>query len=204
MEARMDTSGLVRTVKLGSATRAVLTGIAASVLIGVAACGSSVAGNAGSPVSAGASLSREPAAAVRASAGVRLCAAAQKVDRAEVSLTSAQPGSDFHKLLPRGITIRDVLAARALASALCALPPKPPGLHCPVEFAGAFRLVFAAGRRGFQPVRVQVSGCRSVTGVGPTRWWSFSPQLGRLLSQLLGGKGLLLIPSKQPSSVPTP
>jgi hypothetical protein len=200
----MDTSGAACPVKLRAAMRAVLTGIAASVLIGVAACGSSVPGNAMSPVSAGAGLSSEPAAAVRASAGVLLCAAAQKVDQIEVSLMSAEPGGDFRKLLPRGITIRDVAQARAFVAALCALPPRPAGLHCPADFAGGFRVVFAAGRRDFQPVRVQVSGCRSVTGVGPTRWWALSPQLGRLLNQMLGVKGPLLIPSKQPSSVPTP
>jgi hypothetical protein len=198
----MDTSGAVCQVKLGAATRAVLYGIAASALIGVAACGTTMPGNAVSAVSAGAGTSREPAAAVRASAGVQLCVAAQKVDQAEVSLTPA--GGEFRKLLPRGITIRDAAQARALATALCALPPKPPALHCPVDFAGAFRLVFAAGRHTFQPVRVQVSGCRSVTGVGPTRSWALSPQLGRLLNQMLGVKGPLLIPRKQPSSVPTP
>lgn len=189
---------------LGAVTRVVLAAIVASVLIGVVACGGSVPGGGVRPVSADGGQSKEPAAAVRASAGVPLCAAAQKVDRAEVNLTSALPASDFHKLLPRGITIRDAPQVRALAAALCALPPRPPGLHCPVGLAGAFRLVFAAGRRGFQPVRVQVSGCRSVTGVGPARWWSLSPQLGRLLSQMLGSKGPLLIPTKQPSSVPTP
>jgi len=198
----MDMAGAAGPVNLGAATRVLLTGITAAVLIGVAACGSSVSGNAASPVSASAGLSREQAAAVRASAGVRLCAAAQTVDQAEVSLTSA--GGDFRKLLPRGITIRDVAQARAFVAALCALPPRPPGLHCPADFAGGLRLVFAAGRRDFQPVRVQVSGCRNVTGIGPTRWWSLSPQLGRLLNQMLGGKGPLLIPSKQPSSVPTP
>jgi len=189
---------------LGADTRTVLTGIAASALIGVAACGCAAVGSAGHPTSPNAGHSKELAAAVRASAGVPLCVAGQKVDRVEVSLTSALPASDFRKLLPRGITIRDAQQARALAFALCALPPKPRGLHCSVDFAGAFRLAFAAGRRGFQPVRIQVSSCRGVTGVGPTRSWSLSPQLGQLLSQILGGKAPLLIPSKQPSSVPTP
>jgi len=189
---------------LGADTRAALAGIATSALIGVAVCGCAVAGSAGHLTSPNAGHSKESAAAVRASAGVPLCVAAQKVDRVEVSLTSAMPASDFHKLLPSGITTRDAPQVRALAFALCALPPRPPGLHCPVDFGGAFRLVFAAGRRGFQPVRIQVSGCRGVTGVGPARSWSLSPPLGRLLSQMLGGKAPLLIPSKQPSSVPTP
>ena len=32
---------------------------------------------------------------------------------------------------------------------------------------GAFRVAFAAGNKGFRPVGVQLTGCRSVTGLGP-------------------------------------
>ena len=78
----------------------------------------------------------------------------------------------------QGITIRDAPHARALAFALCALPPRLPGLHCRADFAGAFRLVVVAGRRGFKPVRIQVLGCRTVTGDGPIRSCSLSPQAG--------------------------
>jgi hypothetical protein len=79
----------------------------------------------------------------------------------------------------------------------------PAGVHCPSTSGGALRLVFAAGGRGFHPVRIQDSGCPHVTGVGPARQWSWSSEFGRLLSQAVGGKGKL-IPGTHPSSVPTP
>ena len=180
---------------LGAAARGVLAMIAVSTVIGLAACVSAAPGGAGH--------SKEPAAAVRASAGVPLCAAAQRVDRVVVSLASAPSASHLREILPRGITIRDAPRVRALAAALCALPPMPHGLHCQANFDGVVRLVFAAGRRGFHPVRIQRSGCRSVTGAGPAWWWSRSPQFGRLLSGTVRGKAPL-IPGKQPSSVPTP
>ena len=65
----------------------------------------------------------------------------------------------------------------------------------------AVRLVFAAGRQSFPPVTVQESGCRSVTGMGATRWWSGSSQFGVLLDEAIGGLGRL-VPGTHPSSVP--
>jgi hypothetical protein len=104
--------------------------------------------------------------------------------------------------LPGGITFRDPPSVRALAVGLCALPLMPRGLvNCPADFGGAFRLVFAAGRRGFSPVGVQGSGCRIVTGVGPARSWSPS-QFKQLLDKVTDGKGRL-IPGSHPSGIPT-
>jgi hypothetical protein len=60
-----------------------------------------------------------------------------------------------------------------------------------------------AGNQGFRPVAVQLTGCRSVTGLGPARSWSQSPQFGPLLTRTVGGAGRL-IPGRHPSSVPTP
>jgi len=117
-------------------------------------------------------------------------------------VVASQPTSHFRQILPRGITITDAPQVRALAAALCALPPMSPGLSCPADFGGVFQLVFAAGGRDFHPVRVQLSGCRDVTGIGPPRSWSRSPQLGRLLTTTVGGKGRM-IPGTHPSSVPT-
>ena len=183
----------------GAAARVVLALIAAGGLIGLAACGSTAAGGAAHPASAGASGSGEPAAAATAPAGVPLCAAAGKVDR----VVAIPGGSHVRALLPGGITIRDAARVRALAAALCALPPMQPGLHCEAATGGAFRLTFAAGNRGFRPVGVQLTGCRSVTGLGPARSWSQSSQLGPLLTRTVGGAGRL-VPGTHPSSVPTP
>jgi hypothetical protein len=79
----------------------------------------------------------------------------------------------------------------------------PAGTHCTPALDGEVRLIFAVGGRVFQPVRIQDSGCLHVTGVGPTRQWSWSSLSGRLLSEAVGGKGKL-IPGTHPSSVPTP
>ena len=99
--------------------------------------------------------------------------------------------------------IRDATRVRTLAAALCALPAMQPGLHCEAATGGAFRLTFAAGNQGFRPVGVQLTGCRGVTGLGPARSWSQSPQLGPLLTRTVGGVGRL-VPGMHPSSVPTP
>src|SRR5262245_65875946 len=187
-----------RSGPLDAAVRWVLAVIAVSAVIVLAACGSTAAGGAGHPASAGAGHSTGPAAVASASAGVALCAAAQKVDRVVATL----PAGRLRQLLPRGITVTDAPQVRALAAALCVLPPMPPGLQCPADFGGVFRLVFAAGGHDFQPVRVQQSGCRAVTGIGPARSWSRSPRFGRLLTGTVGGKGRM-IPGTHPSSVPT-
>ena len=188
-----------RSGPLGATVRCVLAVIAVSGVIVLAACGSTAAGGAGHPASANVGHSTGPAAGASASAGVPLCEAAQKVDRVVASL----PASHVGGVLPRGVTITDAPRVRALAAALCALPPMPPGLQqCPADLGGAVRLVFAAGGRGFQPVRIQLSGCRAVTGIGPTRSWSRSPRFGELLTRTVGGKGRM-IPGTHPSSVPT-
>jgi hypothetical protein len=185
---------------LATATRGALALIAAGALIGLTACGSStVAGSSAHPASAGAGGSTGPAPGVTAPAGVPLCAAAGKVDR----VVATPGGSHVRALLPGGITIRDAARVRALAAALCALPPMPAGLHCEAATGGAFRLAFAAGNQGFRPVGVQLTGCRSVTGLGLARSWSQSPQFGPLLTRTVGGAGRL-IPGRHPSSVPTP
>ena len=195
---------------VGAATRSALALIAAGALIGLTACGGTIAGDAAhqasagtggptGPASAGAGGSAGPSAAATAPARVPLCAAAGKVDR----VVTIPPGSHARALLPGGITIRDAARVRALAAALCALPPMPPGLRCEAATRGTFRLTFAAGDQGFRPVGVQMSGCRSVTGLGPARSWSGSPRFGPLLTRTVGGVGRL-VPGTHPSSVPTP
>jgi len=178
-------------------TAVLIASLATSALIGLAACGSAGGTGAGHPAAGGSHTAES--AAMRASAGVALCTAAGRVDRAVLSLT----GSRVRSFLPREITIGDAPRVRALAAALCALPAMPPGVQCPADFGGVSRLVFTAGARDFQPVRIQLSGCRAVAGIGPTRSWSRSPRFGQLLTRTVGGKGRM-IPGMHPSSVPTP
>ena len=177
-----------------AAVQGALAVIAVSAVAMLAACGSTAAGGSAHPASAGAG-STGPAAA----AGAPLCAAAQKVDRVVATL----PASHLGQTPPRGVTITDTTQVRALAVALCALPPMPQGVQpCPADLGGVSRLVFASGGREFQPVRIQLSGCRAVAGIGPTRSWSQSPGFGQLLTRTVGGKGKM-IPGMHPSSVPT-
>jgi hypothetical protein len=179
----------------------VLAAIATGAVAVLAACGSTAAGGtaaggSGQPASAGAGHSTGPAAAASAAP---LCAAAQNVDRVVATL----PASHLGQALPHGVTVTDTSQVRALAAALCALPPMPRGVQqCPADFGGVSRLVFASGGREFQPVRIQLSGCRAVAGIGPTRSWSQSPGFGQLLTRTVGGKGKM-IPGMHPSSVPT-
>jgi len=177
-------------------TAVLIASLAASALIGLAACGSAGGAGAGHPAAGGSHTAES--AAMRASAGVALCTAAGRVDRAVLSLT----GSRVRSFLPREITIGDAPRVRALAAALCALPPLPTGMNCAAALGGAIRLTFAASQRSFRPVRIQDSSCPNVTGVGPARQWSWSSPSGRLLSEAVGGKGKL-IPGTHPSSVPT-
>jgi hypothetical protein len=187
---------------MSAAARGMLAVISAGALIGLAACGSMAADGAGHPASAGAGPTREPAAIASASARVPLCAAAGRLDRVVVSRVPALSAGSPHELLPGGITVGDAPRVRALAAGLCALPLMPRGVvNCPADFGDAFRLVFAAGRRGFSPVRVQGSGCRIVTGVGPARSWSRSPQFKQLLDKMADGKGRL-IPGSHSSRIP--
>ena len=181
--------------------------IAVAALLGLAACGSVSVGSAGHPASpsaaspsaasanassAGASSASTPAAAAGLPAAGSLCASRQSADRVVVSRTPS----------PRQVTLTGATQVRAMVAALCALPSLPARQHCPAASAGSVRLMFAAGAQSFPPVTVQQSGCRSVTGLGATRWWSGSAPLSVLLDEAVGGLGRLA-PGTHPSSVPT-
>ncbi len=204
------------------AARGVRGMIAVTALLGLAACGSVSAGSAGHPASASAasasassasaasasaasasassasaasasaSSASAPAAAAGTLAAGSLCTGRQSADRVVVSRTAA----------PRRVTLTGAIQVQAMAAALCALPPLPAGQHCPAASAASLRLLFAAGAQSFPAVTVQESGCRSVTGLGATRWWSGSAPLSVLLDEAVGGLGRLA-PGAHPSSVPT-
>lgn len=174
------------------AARGVQGLIAVTALMGLAACGSVSAGSTGNPAPASASSSGAPAAAAATPAAGSLCADGKSADRVAVSRTASS----------RQVTLTGATQVQAMVAALCALPPLPAGQHCPAAAAGSVRLVFATGGQSFPPVTVQESGCRSVTGIGTTRWWSGSSQFGVLLDEAAGGLGRLA-PDVHPSSVPT-
>lgn len=186
--------------------RGVLAVMAVVTLMGLAACGTATAGSAGTSsagtasagagsagrsASAGPGASQSAAATVKAADGT-VCTDTQGVDQVKVSRTSSS----------RQVTLSGAIQVRALATAVCALPPMPSGQSCPATSGDSILLVFADGQQDFPPVSIQVSGCRGVTGVEPARSWSASSQFGQLLSEAAGGVGRLN-PGTHPSSVPT-
>jgi len=185
-----------RTRRPGAVSRAALATAAAGAIIMVAACGSRVA--AGQPASAGgaggAGAASKPGG--RTVAGVALCRHIPQLTRVVVSRMTTMHVLEPALVLPQWITIGEPGQVRTLATALCGLPALPRGpVNCPAQFRDSLRLAFAAGRRPFPPVTVQVSGCRIVTGLGPARTAS-SAAFWRTL-----GKDLSL-PSPQNTSQP--
>jgi hypothetical protein len=177
------------------AARGVQVLIAATALIGLAACGSATADGAAplaSTTAAARGSSQQSAAGASTQTGGSLCSDGQTADGVVVSGSAA----------PRQVTLHGATQVQAMVAALCALPAMPPGQHCPAASAGSVRLVFAAGEQSFPPVSVQKSGCYGVTGLGATRSWSPSSAFGRMLSEAVGGLGRL-VPGTHPSSVPT-
>jgi hypothetical protein len=179
------------------AARGVQVLIAATALIGLAACGSATADGAAPPASTTAAAhgsSQQPATGASTPTGGSLCSDGQAADRVTVSGSAA----------PRQVTLRGATQVQAMVAALCGLPAMPPRQHCSAASADSdsVRLVFAAGEQSFPPVSVQESGCYGVTGLGATRSWSPSSAFGRMLSEAVGGVGRL-VPGTHPSSVPT-
>jgi hypothetical protein len=197
---------------LPAAARAVLAGAAVCAALGLAACGSAVAGNGGTkagPLQGGGGRSAVPnpggvmvPAPGRAPAKVPLCLHIGSLDRVVITHTPGLMGSGMRETLPAGVTVRNPVAVRALATALCSLPPMPPMLHCPADFGVAYRLWFAAGNQPFPLVTVQTAGCRGVTGLGQARWWGRTPRFWPVMRQALSS-GSALLPGKQ-GGVPTP
>jgi hypothetical protein len=182
----------------GAAGRAALGGITAGLMIGLAACGTTVAGTG---TAASGTVSHAPAARSSVS-GVNpgglmigpgsakhtaLCRAVPKLTRMTFMLSTRPLGQHLREVLPAGFTVRDRATVRQVATLLCALPAVPPGqISCPNDMGVSYRLYFVAGTRGFDVVTVEVSGCRMVTGLGPPRSWSTSTALEQALSQHFG------------------
>lgn len=151
----------------GAAGRAALATIAVAAMVALAGCGSQEA--AGQPGSAGGPAA-VPVPGGKTLARVALCRDIPQLTRVVVSQTAALHAFEPALILPRGFAISAPVPVRSLAAALCRLPAMPRGpVHCPAQFRGSLRLAFAASRRPFPLVTVQVSGCRVVTGLGPAR-----------------------------------
>jgi hypothetical protein len=186
-----------------AARQAALGGIAASLMIVLAACGNTVAGTgtagsgaapAGSPV---ARASAQPSAGgvnpggvmipASASARIAMCREIPRLTRMTFLLSTHPANLHVREVLPRGFTIRDAVTVRQLATLLCALPRVPAGtLPCPNMMGASYRMFFFAGSRAFPQIVVGMSGCRVVTGLGPPRTWSASTALEQALARHFG------------------
>jgi hypothetical protein len=185
------------------AARQAALGIAASLMIVLAACGNTVAGTgtagsgaapAGSPA---ARASAQPSAGgvnpggvmipASASARIAMCREIPRLTRMTFLLSTQPANLHVREVLPRGFTIRDAVTVRQLATLLCALPRVPAGtLMCPNMMGASYRMFFFAGSRAFPQIVVGMSGCRVVTGLGPPRTWSASTALEQALARHFG------------------
>jgi hypothetical protein len=181
-----------------AAGTAVLGGVAASLVFGLAACGSAVAG-------AG-SQSGHPAAASSSKATASgpepaLCANLNKLTRLVVGRTIGM--THVREIQPGGVTITNPQAVRTVAATLCTLPVMPRGvLHCPAILGGSYKFWFVAAKRAFPPITVQATGCRIVTGLGHPDRRVVSEQAWVNLTSAFS-EGASLIPGKH-ASVVTP
>jgi hypothetical protein len=188
----------------GAARRAALGGVTAGLMIGLAACGTTVAGTGtaasgghptpGTAGGAAGTIKSTPSVnpgGVMVGPGpaknVALCRAIPKLTRMTFMLSTKPPNLHVREVLPAGFPIRDRATVRQLATLLCGLPTVPPGMMtCPNDIGASYRMFFVAGRRGFPAVTVSMSGCRVVTGLGPARSWVASTALEQALAQHFG------------------
>ena len=192
----------------GAARRAALGGIAASlVMMGLAACGSAVAGAGAAKPAPGATGSAAakraasevnpggPMASAGASKHVLLCAEIPKLTRMTFTRT-AWPPPHPRFTEASGFIVRDVATVRRIATVLCGLPVVPRGvMSCPDLVGGSFHLFFTAPGKQIPAVGIQYSGCRVVTGLGPARTWVTSKALQQLLLQGFGDPFKLIPPT---------
>lgn len=186
----------------GAAGRAALGVIAASLVMGLAACGSAAAG-AGSP--ANPATARPSKATIipggpmmpAGSKHVLLCREIPKLTRVTVTRTpGAGPLHHVREVLPIGFTIRNAVTVRRIATMLCALPALPRGfMSCPNPAGGSFRLFFGAPGKAIAAIGVQYAGCHVVSGLGPARTWASSAAMQHEVSAGFGDPFRLIPPN---------
>jgi hypothetical protein len=185
----------------GAASRVALAAIAASIAMGLAACGTTVAG-AGSAATQGTAVQPRtprpsgiqvnpggPMIPQAASKHVLLCTEIPKLTRMSFTRTFLPSSHNARQAQPGGVTVRNVAVVRRVATVLCGLPTVPIGMMtCPNLAGGSYHLYFAAPGRAIPPVALEYSGCRVVTGLGRPRTWVTSKPLQQALSQALGAR----------------
>ena len=184
----------------GAARRVALAAIAAGIVMGLAACGTTVAGagsaaqgtaaQPGTPRPSGTQINPGgPMIPQAASKRVLLCTEIPKLTRMSFTRTFLPPKQNARQAQPGGVTVRNAAAVRRVATVLCGLPTVPIGMMtCPNMAGGSYRLYFAAPGRAIPVVALEYSGCRVVTGLGRPRTWVTSKPLQQALSQALGAR----------------
>lgn len=143
-----------------AAGRAALGGVTVSLVLGLAACGSVVAGQSGQSGNAASGSSGTAASGSQPA----LCTSMSSLTRVVVSRTVGL--THVREVVPGGVTISDPTTVRNVASTLCSLPNMPRGpISCPAMLGGSYKFMFTATKRAFPPVTVQSTGCRTVTGL---------------------------------------
>ncbi len=190
----------------GQTARSTLLSLAAgAVALGLAACGTQVADTSGTTSKASADAAQRagsPATAppslppsvnpggpmIPAHGAGALCAAVPAVTRLVVSPVSALPQSHVHPAMVAGVTVRSTAQARAVAHAVCALPPWPSGMNCPANLGTGYRLSFAASQAAFPVVTAETSGCRNVIGAGRLRSAARTPGFWAILHRAMAAR----------------
>ena len=116
-----------------------------------------------------------------------LCANPGAVNHLVVRRTGIIPHVQAQRLtFPALVTVTSAAAARAVATAVCALPAQPGGIvNCPNDLGIGYQLRFAAGRHHFHLVTLQATGCEIVSGAGKPRAIAHSTRFWVVLGQAL-------------------
>jgi hypothetical protein len=188
-----------------TATTGILAGIAVTAVLGLAACGSAVAGG---PAHSGTNNAAKKFAIqpggvmipAGKSTGTAVCMHIPSLVKVTfVRTPSMVSGTRIPQ--PSPVMVKDPAAVRRLAKLLCGLPGDVGLMNCPADFGTGYRLVFATAQQGFSLVTVHTSGCRTVSGLGQARSWARSPQLGQVVRRTVDS-GSALLPGHH-ASVPT-
>ncbi len=154
------------------------------VPLALAACGSVAAGQGGSPAGqpGPAGTTQSPDHAVP----LTLCGDLAAVNHLVVRRTGVLPRVRQRFTFPGIVTVTSGLAARSVATALCALPRQPAGtINCPADFGLGYQLRFAAGNHHFRVVRIQATGCQIVSGAGKPRTTIRNPAFWAVLGKAM-------------------
>jgi hypothetical protein len=73
-------------------------------------------------------------------------------------------------VFPVHVVSTDASAVAAVARTACGLPVVPPGAYnCPADFGVSYTLTFLADATDVGTITANPSGCRFLTGLGPSR-----------------------------------